>query len=49
MKAKTAEQKYERLREQMQSRILKAYPNPNRQDCPGLEAVKGVARLALLT
>lgn len=44
--AETAEQKFDRLKEQIQGIVLKAYPNPNRRDCPGPEAVEDVARRA---
>ena len=44
MKVETGEQKYDRLKRQLQEIMLRCYPNPNRRDCPGLEAVEEVAR-----
>lgn len=44
MKSETAEQKYDRLSRLLQGVILRAYPNPNRIDCPGDAAIEEVAR-----
>ena|ERR1700722_8849792 len=47
MKSETAEQKYDRLKRQLQRVVLRAYPNPNRIDCPGDAAIEEVARRAV--
>jgi hypothetical protein len=49
MKSETAEQKYDRLTRQLQGVILRAYPNPDRIDCPGDGAIEEVARRADIT
>src|SRR3954453_8749083 len=41
--AETPEQKYERLKHVVQEHILRDYPNPNREGCPGDEAIRSVA------
>jgi hypothetical protein len=44
MKAETPEEKFNRLRDALQSLWLKAYPNPDRIDCPGTSAIEAYAR-----
>ena len=44
MKAETGEQKYNRLSKVLQAIMLRSYPNPERIDCPDLDAVEEVAR-----
>jgi hypothetical protein len=41
--AESPEQKYERIQKQLQESILRDYPNPNREGCPGDAAVRQVA------
>jgi hypothetical protein len=41
--AESPEQKYERLQKEIQQSILRDYPNPNREGCPGDAAVRQVA------
>jgi hypothetical protein len=41
--AESPEQKYERIQKQLQESILRDYPNPNREGCPGNAAVRQVA------
>ncbi|HKD06451.1 MAG TPA: hypothetical protein VKB79_11165 [Bryobacteraceae bacterium] len=44
MKAESAEQKYDRLRNVIHKLVLTAYPNPDRNGCPGPTAIEGYAR-----
>jgi hypothetical protein len=44
MRDETPEQKYERLRSQIQDLTLTSYPNPARVCCPGSSAVTDFAR-----
>ncbi len=46
MSGESAEQKFERLRAQIQNLMLTAYPNPTRRGCPGPPAVAEIARRA---
>src|SRR3954454_19667614 len=39
----TPEQKYKRMADPVQQSILRNYPNPNREGCPGEAAVREVA------
>jgi len=39
----TPEQKYNRMADAVQQSILRNYPNPNREGCPGEAAVREVA------
>ena len=40
------EQKWTRVQKKIQSAILTAYPNPNREGCPGSSALLELARRA---
>ena len=42
----TPEQKWNRVQKKLQDSILKSYPNPTRQGCPGAEALMELARRA---
>jgi hypothetical protein len=44
MKPESTEQKYERIRLEIQNLVLSAYPNPDRQGCPGSSVVAYLAR-----
>jgi hypothetical protein len=44
MKAETPEQKFNRLQKQIQNLVLKGYPNPAREGCPGDAVVANYAR-----
>ena len=44
MKAETGEQKYNRLTKVLQAIMLRSYQNPERINCPDLDAVEEVAR-----
>jgi hypothetical protein len=46
MLAETAEEKFDRLRGQIQNLVLKAYPNPERIGCPLGRAVENLAKRA---
>ena len=37
------EQRYDRIKDQLQQSILRDYPNPNREGCPGDAVVRQVA------
>src|SRR5215210_5693129 len=39
----TPEQKYDRIADSVQKSILRDYPNPNREGCPGDDVVRQVA------
>jgi hypothetical protein len=39
----SAEQKFNRLRGQIQNLVLKSYPNPTRDGCPGDDAIRDYA------
>ena len=45
MGAETPEQKFNRLRDEIQRLYLSARPNPNRVGCPGTSAIEAYARL----
>jgi hypothetical protein len=40
------EQKWNRVQKKLQDTVLSAYPNPNRQGCPGSDAIRDVATRA---
>jgi len=47
MRIESAEQKFNRLRDQIQSLVLTSYPNPQRRDCPGDAAILEYAERAV--
>jgi hypothetical protein len=42
----TPEQKWNRVQKKLQDSVLKSYPNPNREGCPGDNAIMGLAKRA---
>lgn len=46
MAAESPEQKFNRLRDQIQKLYLTAYPNPGRKDCPGGRTLENLAKRA---
>jgi hypothetical protein len=45
-RAETPEQRWNRIQADVQSTILKDYPNPTRKGCPGLEVIRSLAKRA---
>lgn len=43
MKRETAGEKWDRLKSQVQEGILNGYPNPQREGCPGPDAIRALA------
>ena len=41
--SESTEEKYRRLQREIQGAILRNYPNPNRQGCPGDASVRSLA------
>lgn len=46
MTPESAEEKFDRLKSQIQAIVLRSYPNPERKGCPDLGGVEEVARRA---
>jgi hypothetical protein len=44
--SETPEQKWNRVQKKLQDSILKCYPNPNREGCPGEGAIVELAQRA---
>jgi hypothetical protein len=44
--SETPEQKWNRVQKKLQDSILKCYPNPNREGCPGEDAIAELAKRA---
>ena len=42
----TPEQKWNRVQKKLQDSVLKSYPNPNREGCPGNDAIMELAQRA---
>ena len=42
----TPEQKWNRVQKKLQDSVLKCYPNPNREGCPGDAAIMELAKRA---
>ena len=42
----TPEQKWNRVQKKLQDSILRCYPNPNREGCPGEDAIAKLAKRA---
>ena len=40
------EQKWNRVQKKLQDSVLKSYPNPNREGCPGEDAIRELAKRA---
>jgi hypothetical protein len=41
--SESPEQKWDRVQKKLQDTVLSAYPNPNRQGCPGSDAIRELA------
>jgi hypothetical protein len=45
-RAETPEERWNRIQADIQASILKDYPNPTREGCPGLETIRTLAKRA---